>query len=361
MLSIVYEHHHDVIDAVNVPCVSVIMPFDPKMGQKSAIENRLRSAMNKVKKELREKYPDEKAVPVFQKLHSLIKDLNYSTHKKSIAILVSPLVAKVYYLDVQVKEKIIVDESFEIRDLVYSKKEITKYLVLVLTSKRSSIYQSDSAEFVRIVSNTPSDASTKNAIPELPGKFSNESDRRDSVLNKFLQKVDNGLSIILKSYPFPLFVIGTSPVIGCFKKLTHNYSSVLNYIHGNFEEASETEIRKAILPHVAVWTKVKQQYLLRQLNIAHENGKLSTGIEDVLLSASLHKGRLLVVSKNFGRLPEHGLEKNFGSDDFADKRPPYIKDVVDKIIEKVFENGGDIEFMDNKVLGDYGHIALVQY
>ena len=122
MLSVSYEEYYDVIDAVKYqPCVSIIMPFEPKMGQKSAIESRLKSAMNKVKIELQDNYPDEKAVPVFHKLFSLIKNLNYGTHKKSIAVFVSPVVEKVYYLDVHVKEKIIIDESFEIRDIVYSK------------------------------------------------------------------------------------------------------------------------------------------------------------------------------------------------------------------------------------------------
>jgi hypothetical protein len=39
----------------------------------------------------------------------------------------------------------------------------------------------------------------------------------------------------------------------------------------------------------------------------------------------------------------------------------YIKDAVDDVIEKVLENGGDVEFTDKDVLKDYQRIALVQY
>jgi hypothetical protein len=168
MPSVFYEEHHVIEDVKYLPCISVIMPFDPKMGQKSAIESRLRSAMNKVKNELQENYPDEKAAPVFQKLDSLIQNLNYGTHKKSIAVFVSPLVAKIYYLDMAVKEKIIIDESFEIRDVVYSKKEILKYLVLILGSKRSSIFLGESADFKRIVSDTPNQAGENYGKPAFP-------------------------------------------------------------------------------------------------------------------------------------------------------------------------------------------------
>jgi hypothetical protein len=39
----------------------------------------------------------------------------------------------------------------------------------------------------------------------------------------------------------------------------------------------------------------------------------------------------------------------------------YIKDAVDDVMEKVLETGGDVEFVDEGMLKDYDHIALVQY
>ena len=38
-----------------------------------------------------------------------------------------------------------------------------------------------------------------------------------------------------------------------------------------------------------------------------------------------------------------------------------IKDAVDDVMEKVLENGGDVEFVDEGVLKNYHNIALVQY
>ena len=39
----------------------------------------------------------------------------------------------------------------------------------------------------------------------------------------------------------------------------------------------------------------------------------------------------------------------------------YIKDAVDTLIEKVLENGGDVEFVEPGMLKDYNHLALIQY
>ena len=77
----------DMIETVHFrPSVSVIMPFDPKMGLQSEIAYALKIATDKVQKELEENYPGEMSVLVTQKLRSLVKNLNFNTHKKSIAI-----------------------------------------------------------------------------------------------------------------------------------------------------------------------------------------------------------------------------------------------------------------------------------
>jgi hypothetical protein len=85
-------------------------------------------------------------------------------------------------------------------------------------------------------------------------------------------------------------------------------------------------------------------------------------MKDVWNAAMNHKGRLLMVEKNFMYAAEHG-----GSEDEIYKAAEpynkfsYIKDAVDDVIGKVLENGGDVEFTDKDVLKDYQHIALVQY
>ncbi|MEO6219305.1 MAG: hypothetical protein ABIO81_02680, partial [Ginsengibacter sp.] len=85
------------------------------------------------------------------------------------------------------------------------------------------------------------------------------------------------------------------------------------------------------------------------------------GIEDVMSAASLHKGRLLVVEKNYICPIQHGSEDNIHSCYAGNINPFYIKNTVDEVIDKVLENGGDVEFVDDNLLQDYQRIALIQY
>jgi hypothetical protein len=364
MNPVVTPEIREVMEAVHYrPVVSIIVPFEPKMSLKTELSHSLKTAFDKVERELLESYPGEICRLVMNKLGVILKNLNYNTHKKSIAIYVSPVFEKVLYLDIAVEEKIIVDESFEIRDLVYSKKQMHKYLVLLLSGKESRIYIGNTVAFVRIVSNTPESIQAYiNDIPERVANFSDMSERKEILMEKFLHHIDNSLEIILNAYHLPLFVLGSERMLGHFKSITKHKAAVIEYVHGNYEEASLDKLKKILDPHVADWKKVKQKDLINQLEEAANKKKLATGIKEVWHEAMNQKGRLLVVEKNYMYAAQHGsadyLIINL-SEPYS--RFSYIKDAVDDVIEKVLENGGDVEFVDEGLLKNYHQIALVQY
>ncbi len=354
----------EVIDAVHYrPAVSIIMPFEPKMNLKTEITHSLKIAADKVELELQDQYPVEICKLVMQKLKNIYKNLNFNTHKKSVAIYVSPVFEKVLYLDIAVEEKIIVDESFEIRDLVYCKKQMHKYLVLLLSGKEGRIYLGNSESFARLVTNTSSSVyDYLNDVAERVANFSDVSERREVIMEKFLHHIDNSLHLILNAYHLPLFIAGTERILGHFKKLTKHNGAVIEYIHGNYEEATLQELKQVLELHITDWKKVMQKDLLNQIDEAAGKKKLAIGIKDVWKEAVSHKGRLLLVEKNYMYPAEHGSNEQL----IHDLKEPYnqfsyIKDAVDDVIEKVLEGGGDVEFTDEGVLEKYQHIALIQY
>jgi len=354
----------EVTEAVHYrPAISMILPFEPKMSSKNTLAHYMKIVTDRIEQELRNNYPDEIYKLVTQKLRAVIKDLNYNTYKKSIAIYVSPVFEKVLYLDIPVEEKLIVDESFEIRDLVYSKKQSSKYLVLLLSSNESRIYLGNSDSFVRVASNTNgADHTNIKADSERVANFSTVTEHKEIEMEKFLRQIDNVLDNILTAYHLPLFVLGTKRVLGHFNGLTKHKAAVVEYIYGNYEEATLPHLGKILLPYITDWKKIKQKDILNQLEEAAGDKKLAVGIQDVWREAMCQKGRLLVVEKDFMYPAQHG-----GSEEviYEAEEPynkfSYIKDAVDDVMEKVLENGGDVEFVDKGVLKDYNSIALIQY
>jgi hypothetical protein len=316
-----------------------------------------------VEDELLNNFSGDIALLVMHKLRTLIDSLNFNTHKKSIAIYVSPVFEKVLYLDIAVEEKIIVDESFEIRDLVYCKKQSHKYLVLVLSSKESRIFLGNSGTFVRIVSNTPESVYAYiNEVPERVASFLDMTERKQRMLDMFLRHADNGLDIILNAYHLPLFVMGIENTLEHFKKLTRHQASIIEYIHGNYEKATTEELKTTLGPYIEDWKKVKEKDLLNQLDEAAAKKKLVYGIKQVWREAMAHKGSLLVVEKNYMFATQHTTNEN-KIDQLSQpyNKFSYIKDAVDDAMEKVLEAGGDVEFVEEGLLKQYEHIAFIKY
>jgi hypothetical protein len=332
------------------PAVSVIMPFEPVIQHKEELMQKLQKAMKKVEWEMGTGYDEDLAGLVMLKLHAIIKHLNFSTFTKSIAIYVSPVFEKVIYMNMPVHETISIHESFVMRDIVYAKKEIPAYLVLVLSEKWSTVYEGRDSGLVKIKSNGAGN------LPDLqPGEA---ADGNTFFVKRFLQHIDEGLSILLSVMPLPVLVLGNKEVLEIFKSVTGNSKSVVECIAGRYERATEAALFNKISSYIADWEKIKIKHLYHQLEKAATEGKLVSGIASVQQGVLQHRNRLLVVGKSFinnAEIPEAGespeAENRFNK--FS-----CIRHVIDDIIEKVLENGGDIQMVDDDVLGDQ-HIVLI--
>ena len=339
------------------PVISIVLPFDAKMILKSRLIKLLDATTGKVEEELLEKYPGDIALVMIEKLRTVMAGLNFNTHKKSIAIYLSPVFEKTFYLDITVEEKISIDRSFEIRDLVYHKKQEHQFLVMLITNKESRIYVGNDGSLIRIVTTTPKPLEYHFKKTDI----ATTNDSKKIALQQFLHHADNTLAIILKAYPLPLFISGTEDLLAHFKNITRFQHSVTSYVHQNVADVSVQEIKKMIAPCIADWETVKQKYLLNRLQHASETKNLAVGIKEVWREAMHRKGSLLLVEKSY-QYPE---QQNTGDEILFNVIDPYnkfsyIQNAVDDIIEKVFENGGDVEFTDDGLLENYQHIALLQ-
>jgi hypothetical protein len=342
------------------PSVSIFMPFEPKMVIKNKLTLSLSKAVDKVVSELRDKHPGEMSVVVLQKLRAIIKNLNFNTHKKSLAIFVSPVFEKVYYLNIEVEEKIIVNESLQIRDLLHSKKQSQHFHILLLDEKESRIYLSDTHSSLRII---PGNLVAKNAVDSRSSEqaeFSSDIPTgNDSV--KFLQKVDYSLDLILKRDRLPVFVIGAEKIVEKFKKITKNDDAIVEYVPGYYEESSLEHLTRILKRRISDWQKIQQKNLLAKLKDASNRNQLSFGIEDVRHEVINRRGQLLLMEKKY--LYDSGLsEAGMTYDSIIETYNKFscTKNPIDEMIEKVLENGGDVEFVNNGLLSDYCQIALIK-
>ncbi|MBS1533356.1 MAG: hypothetical protein JSU01_23860 [Bacteroidetes bacterium] len=346
------EEEKKLISAVKQrPSVSIVMTFEPVVASKDELAHRLKLTLERVKRELLATYPENKAMPVVLKLQNLIRNIDYNTGKRAIALFVSPQTENIFYLDTPVDDHLVIDNGFSIRDLVYSRKEHMEYLILLLSASSSKMFLGNSFKVIPLHFKVPdNEMAYRNDIAEPVANFSDPDARKEQLLDKFLRHIDQGLSIALKSYPFPVFVAGAERVLGHFRQITKNEKDLAQFITGNYIDATDAQITELIQPYVVNWISVKQHDLLHKLQSADNDGKLTYGIKDVWTSVSEKNARLLVVEKNYRQMLSSHVPKSF-----------YVKDAVDKIIEKVLLCGGDVEFVEDNLLKNYKRIALVPF
>ncbi|MBL0153557.1 MAG: hypothetical protein IPP93_08740 [Chitinophagaceae bacterium] len=364
MKTILTPDIQEVMNAVHYrPSVSVILPVIPGSGFKASLAYTLKTLPHKIELELQKKYPDDICQAVIRKLKSAIKNVDYNTRRKSIAIYISPVFEKLLYLDIALDEKIFVDESFEIRDLLYCKKQSYKCLVLLLGSKGGRICLWDNNNFLQINTGNPGDMQEHaNDAPERVANFSDMADRKEVLMENTLHQVDRSLSSILHIYQLPLFVLGNDRVLGHFKSRSSHNAAVTEYVHGNYEEASAVQLAKILEPHITAARHFAQQHLLSQLEEAAGQKQLVCGMKAVWDAVQQKRGRLLVVEKNYMYAgPAENLQ-GAGTPSFLPvKKNSLSADIADEAMERVLKYGGDVEFTEEGVLDAYEHIALVLY
>lgn len=306
--------------ALPQPTIAVVFPFDPKMTPKARLELTVKRLLGAAEKELLARYPGKSALPVIKRLQQALRGLDYSTHRRSIAVWASARMLRTIYLEFAVEERMFVDQPFRVRDLADCKPSAKEYLLLLLSDHQSKTYLKNGNGLRLIKSNGPQN------------------------IKNFLQQMDYGLTHVLKAYPLPVFVAGTERVTGDFARLTQHTANIAGYVFKSWADLRESELETLLQPMLAGWRQLRQELLLLKLEKAAETGKLVCGIDEVRKAARCSNSRLVVVGKSTG----------FPTDLLADE-------ALDHAVEKVLASGGDVEMLDAGLPGRFDPLALIRY
>lgn len=344
------------------PAISVLLSLEQMQYSKESVKQSIKQATKNVEKQLLEHYSGEIVLLMMGKLCQLIDSINYNSTKKSIAIYLSPIFEKMLYLNIPVKEMAIVDESFETRDIILNKKQLKNYLVLHIDEKEYRIYEGKEYALRLILCNSSGAYydGYKDVLTKIHNDNSNRTPAKEEIRKSFLNHARNTLGVLLDAYQLPVFVVGSKPILDQFKHDTGSSPAIIDFLYSSNDIVEVKDIRKILEPYVEDWARVKYLILKKQLKEAEEKQKITSGIKKVQEEVFSLKGKLLLVEKNYMH-PEEQDRKGcqIYSVIKSDNKYSYITDLVDAVIEKMLETGGDVEFVEEGCLEDYDRIALI--
>jgi hypothetical protein len=347
------------------PAVSILLSLEQMSCAKERVKQSVKQATEEVERHLLEHYPGEMVLLMTEKLRQLIGSINYNSNKKGVALYLSPLFEKTLYLGIPVNETIITDESFDIRDIVSNKKQSKEYLVLHITENEYRIYEGKEHSLRLILHNSAGAhyAAYKDILNEAAANNPGGAIGKELMWEHFLKHAGNTLDILLNVYYLPVFVIGQKHAIDHFQRTTGHAASIVDFLCTPHDPAGNDALGEILEPYISDWEKVRYTILKKQLREAAEKQKLTTGIKAIWQEASAHKGKLLVVEKNF----IYPVEQTAGSirissavRSYSSSPASFVTNLVDDIIEKILEAGGDVEFVEDGYLEDCDRIALIQ-
>ena len=349
------------------PFLSILVPLH-KTGrermQNQAIINR---AISKAKSVLKR---SATSVELMTKLLDQL-DAPFKPNKppQSVGLFVSPEISEFVCFPFRVTEKILVDDSFETRDLHYLKQYLAPYYTVLLTTHSARLFISQGAQFDEIrdgIFPMHHEDEYEYARPSFTtsvGFVRTSSDRDKSSVTKlrieaFYREVISSIQSCLRNKEFPLVVAGTREQISMFASLNDIGDSISARVYGVFTDKNLEDAGEKAWLSLGHFRKEQEKKLIHDFEEKNTHKRLATGIQEVWAAANESRGKLLLVEKDYTC---RSYLKD--GDPVLYLRSPkgkymLVPDVVDEVIETVIERGGHVTFTDNKSLRLFDRIVL---
>jgi len=295
-----------------------------------------------------------------QNLSRLIARFDWQHALDGVALFASREVATAVPLPFRPKARVVIDETFATRDLVYSLNRSPRYRVLVLTEKPARLFDAWTSVLTEYTAKPfPMIHKGPGGASRLPGgQGINRSAVRDESHRQFFRQVDDALAVIQKEDRVLLVVVGVDRYLAFYQEVTKDPDSIVGLVAGSHDDPNPTALGKLVWPVFKSGATLRRTRALVRLSEAVSLNRHASGIDQVWRAAFDKRCQTLLV--------ETGFEYPADLDPQGDRLLPYsgrgaaaLDDAVDEVIERVIAAGGEVFFYDPGVLDLHQQIAAV--
>ncbi|WP_298816601.1 AOC03_06830 family ribosome hibernation factor [Chloroflexus sp.] len=305
---------------------------------------------------------DKRAVePILRRLELLVNDIDYRYTLDGMAIFVNRDTALWYMTPFPLKERVIVDETFYTRDLVYAMNRAPRYWVLALSEKPTRLFEGTRETLQEVETGGfpmahlgPGGA---RGIPNDPAI--NQSAYRDEHHRIFFRQVDEALAPFMADDPLPLALAGVDRYLAFFREVSKHSDAIIATLTGNYDNASAHDLGQLIWPIVESNLQHRRQQVLRELEAAIGGQRYASTIGEVWRFAREGRVMSLLVEENYHQpalVDESGFRLTLIDEPTT---PEALDDAVDEIIATVIDRGGKVVFLADGSLSAHQCIAAI--
>ena len=324
------------------PCISLIVPT---YGSEDSIRVKLDSAVQRTKELLAGTSWKEDTQNMIQRLKDLCKQIEITDKTEGLGLFISPDLARIVYFPMPVKERVVVGNNFELKDIVFILNRTPRYWVLSLSDTATRLFKGFGNSLTEIQDNN----------------FPFASDEKDHTIDKgknpSLGKIDLLLTRYFKGVYLPVIVLGKEKHLKDLSEISIYKNEIIGWIPGNFDKVPLAELLEFAWKDITKFLKQERKKSKKEFEVCKSKNLCTCGLKEVSKAVRAGKGKVLLVEKNF--MTPYYMGVNSLEPIEKKKMLRKISDVVDDIIAMVIRNGGKAVFMENGDLKQHEHIALI--
>lgn len=224
------------------------------------------------------------------------------------------------------------------------------YYVLSLGEKKNRLYEGFREKLI--------DIQNKNFPFEFSIDTGNQSSR-DTQIRDYLRQTNQRFSHYYEQEPLRLMVLGAQKNLAIFETLTTHEDLLIGMIEGDYTTTSPHDLGRIVWPVVKETISGVNENAMKELEIADKMNNVIFGIEAVGQLAESQTDATLYVEEDYHM--KGSIQKRDQSPIISEQVNllEVIDDVVDIIIEKVLQGGGNVVFLNSGSLITYDRIAMI--
>jgi len=343
-------------DITSECCVTIIIRTHPDFpdNEKDPIE--LKNAIREAGQRLHTEYDKQLADSIAEKINKLAESIDLNQNSESLALFVNEKIAKSVRLPIKVSKRVVIDKTFMLRPLIRAIQREAGYYVLTLSREKARLIEALNGKLTKeFEDNFPMtntfDVPVAGGTAQLPIEM-------DSLVREFFINVDKQLNEIEKQHPLPVIICTDGSNYAEYFSIAQRKELIAGHFDGNRDNEKAKQIIEEVWPLMQKIHAEKNHGRLSELSAAISAGNLVTGIDEIWRAIGERRGRTLFVKQGYFQPVK--FEKDqvmLLSPDTNDVDNE--DDIIDLMIEKNIEFGGDVVFITGEDLKEFDNVALV--
>lgn len=359
-------HDLNMLTAVHkYPSITLFAPMLQTLPEKLQNPLHLKNLISQAIDKLLQEFKKREIEDLINKLEELEAKIDWHTVKKGIILCVNADMAQLYQVDFPIKEKIVIDQTFAIREILFGLQREPQYWVISLSAHPTRLFLGHGSKLHEVTGEFPFklhyevyDDKAKQAVDE----GDRDAGYRDDFQEHFIRKLDQALKEPLATNNFPIILLATEKNRALFMQISLFKQRVIAQHEGDVSKIPTQKIE-----HIS-WPLMQDQ-LSKQAELVriHFIEKIGTplhalGIHEVWRAAHEKRIHILLLEKDFaffGKINPENLANIF---EYPDNKAPGVEDLIDYLIHEVIIAGGTIIFVEPKSIPEAQCIgAILRY